>query len=259
VRWSISLIRSCLIWVVNLGFLAGFFFQRSDLISQAQNTNRSSDVEKNFWEKELQEKIGKDGSLEYKRDLTWGALGNPWTTWMAQPEMAIEQYEKIRNKTLDYTDETSVVLELGAWDGAWTRIFLQAKEIICVDLSKQSEYAIRKRYPAHRNIEFYLASGNDLAGIPTGSVDFIFAMDCLMRADVEDIRSYLKEFKRILSDSGSILLNLPCTSKILSVKKRFTPLNKKQIRGLLAESFDDFSIDNRAIWHGLIIDDQSMI
>ena len=243
-----------MIWVGNLGFLASFFFQRSELISQAQDVDRSSDVEKNAWERQLQEKIGEDGSLQYKRDLSWGALGNPWTTWMAQPEKDVEQYEKIRNKILDYTDENSVVLELGAWDGAWTRFFLQAKTIICVDLTRQSESAIRKRYPAHSNIEFYLTRGNELAGVPTGSVDFVFAMDCLMRAGVEDIRNYLSEFKRILSDSGSILLSLPCTSKILSVKKGFTPLTKKQIIELLSESFDNFRIDSRAIWHGLIVE-----
>ena len=65
---------------------------------------------------------------------------------------------------------------------------------------------------------------------------------------------YFQEFNRVLKNEGVLYISLPCTRKILSVKKRFTPLTINYIKLLCEKNFNHYQIDKKIIWHGVMVE-----
>jgi ubiquinone/menaquinone biosynthesis C-methylase UbiE len=59
-----------------------------------------------------------------------------------------------------------------------------------------------------KEIEYYLTSGNELRGVESESVDFIFSRDSLVRMPYEDYRLYACEFDRVLKKGGKFFIHL---------------------------------------------------
>ena len=144
--------------------------------------------QREIWENVLCQSSG------FKQNLRWGNLGDPHE----QEEMYIQIVERIQR----YFDSESTVLELGSWDGAWTKYLLNAKKVICVDMYDLSRKKIMKRYDNPLNVVFYRTKGYELSGIPSDSVDFIFSVDTLMRLEKKNYEMYFKEFSRVLKGGG---------------------------------------------------------
>lgn len=151
--------------------------------------------QKEIWEDAMRQSSG------FKQNLRWSNLGDPHD----QEEI----YMRIAERIQRYFDSESTVLELGSWDGAWTKYLLNAKKVICVDMYDLSRKKIMERYDNPLNVVFYRTEGFELFGIPSDSVDLIFSIDSLMRLEKEYYEMYFKEFSRVLSGGGDYIFSFP--------------------------------------------------
>lgn len=166
----------------------------------------------------------------------------------------IGNYLKIKEEyLLPYIHNYTTILELGCLGGKWTQYFLNAKKIICVDITEKSFEYIKHKLNTD-NIDFYLTKGNELKGVEDNSVDIIFSIDSLVRVEKKNIKAYFKEFSRILKVHGKILVHLPCSDIKGSVERHFVNLKKEEIVNLCQQNgFNNFEIDVNTINHGVLL------
>lgn len=198
------------------------------------------ETQKKVWEDALRQSSG------FKQNLRWGNLGNPHD----QENMYIRIAEKMQH----CFNSESTVLELGSWDGAWTKYLANAKKVICVDMYDLSRKKIMERYDNALNIVFYRTKGYELSGIASDSVDFIFSIDSLMRLQKKYYEMYFKEFSRVCRGGGKMYVHLPCTCKLMSLQLRMTPLTLRYINRMCKRYFKHYTILKEDIWHGVMIE-----
>ena len=81
-----------------------------------------------------------------------------------------------------------VTIDYGSYAGKWTRELMDvSSKVICVDLHKESKDCIERRHANYCknskcSLEYYVTKGDELSGIDSESVDFIFSIDYLVRA-----------------------------------------------------------------------------
>jgi SAM-dependent methyltransferase len=207
----------------------------------------SIDAQRNFWESHLQKYINNNDDINFY-GYTWG---NP-----DKSNDRLGNYFKIRERLQGKIKTHSCVLDLGALGGKWTKYMLSASSIICVDINEYFSSVIKSRYPEFvHKLKFYISAGNELSGILSGSVDFLFCMDTLVRVEKENILSYLQEIRRVLSPTGQAIIHLPNSDMKVCQDMKFTQLTTKEI----IENMDDFFgrgkyiLDSETIIHGTII------
>jgi SAM-dependent methyltransferase len=92
------------------------------------------------------------------------------------------------------------ILEVGVGFGRWTQYLLPLCErLIGTDASSVCVDACKQRFPRGR---FYANDDNALDMVRNETVDFIFSFDRLVHANAAVMRSYVKEFRRILTKKG---------------------------------------------------------
>ncbi|WGY32420.1 class I SAM-dependent methyltransferase [Aeromonas hydrophila] len=214
------------------------------IMSDAYNNMRA---QKDFWESHLREYIVRNNDIN--------CYGHTW----GDPDKSNDRlgdYLKIRRILQDKINSHSCVLDLGALGGKWTKYMLAASSIICVDINEYFSSIIKNRYPEFvHKLQFYISTGNELAGILSGSVDFLFCMDTLVRVEKENIISYLQEIHRVLSPTGQAIIHLPNSDMKVCLDMKFTQLTTNEIIDNMDEIFgrDKYSLDSETIIHGTII------
>lgn len=162
-------------------------------------------------------------------------------------------YKKIRNFLHNYVNKDSVVLEIGCLYGKWSCQFAHVKKIICVDLFEESFFYIKK-IKKIRNAKFYLSKGNELFGVSNDSVDLVFTMDSLVKADREDILSYISESIRVIKKGGLCFLHIPISESMESIRRNFTKVSRIDIQNILLKYKNlTFEFRDDFLLHGIIL------
>lgn len=145
----------------------------------------SEDIERNrqFWEKYPAGYIGHPITGKYS-DAYGGYL-----------HLVIEQLIK------PYIRSDSTVLEIGPGNGRWTRFFVKAKEVICVDII-DLEKILRERFPYMNLRVFKLKDNVKLSFLKDSQINYIFSFDTFVHLGPECIKAYFEEFFRILKSNG---------------------------------------------------------
>jgi len=208
-------------------------------IKSRNHTANGIDNQKHIWSNLL-----RSDDWNYKNNFAWGSMAN-------NAEIVF-QYQQIKDEVTKCVKPDFTVLELGSYDGMWTQYFTTAKKIICVDLFENGFPLIQKRLDCE-NLDFYCTQGNELHGIKSDSVDLIFSIDSLMRADKKDIKSYFVEFNRVLKKGGTIFVHLPSTSHTASLALNFTLVGIGEIKKMCRQNFSQYSIHRKMLPHGVIV------
>jgi SAM-dependent methyltransferase len=112
------------------------------------------------------------------------------------------------------------IVELGCYDGYHIPWFARADKIICVEVFEESfDYIKDKFSDIEQEIVYYKTHGNELSGIPSDSVDFIFARNCINRMSLDNVKSYVLDFKRVLRSGGRFIANVAHSSQVTSFNK----------------------------------------
>ncbi|ACK64985.1 Methyltransferase type 11 [Rippkaea orientalis PCC 8801] len=77
-----------------------------------------------------------------------------------------------------------------------------ADKIIIIDINQENLDYCQERFKGEENISYVKTDGTELPGIPDESITFIYCWDAMVHFDSDVIRSYLKEFHRVLVPGG---------------------------------------------------------
>lgn len=211
---------------------------------------------------EFQKKHWADKIKEYdwnSKDI-WGlSWGDP-----DKPYNKLGDYRKIKEEYLLPHITNKVVLDIGSGGGKWLRYMSEARKVIAVDLDTTAFRYILDHVDLD-NISFYKTEGCELECIQTYSIDFIFAMDCIVYVPKTALAGYFREFARVLKKDGAFCIHLPCKDKCNPISRflhqfyndavlqnGFADLSKKDIKELCG-IFPDVVIDYDTIVHGILL------
>lgn len=111
-----------------------------------------------------------------------------------------------------------VALDYGCGVGRLTRALAPHYErVIGVDISEAMLQEARKVNAAFPNLEFIRGSGQDLADLPSRSVDFIYSNIVLQHSPPDVQRRVIGEMCRILAPGGVLVFQTPSRANFKSV------------------------------------------
>jgi SAM-dependent methyltransferase len=138
------------------------------------------------------------------------------------------------------------VLDLGCGMGR-VLFFLapRAGETIGVDISSEMLARARQAFASVPRARFLETKGASLAGVDTGSVDFVYSLLCLIHVDRRSAYRYMEEVRRVLRPDGLAflqfqnILSAPGLAKFRTVLDGDYPLEfytEEELRYLLASA-----------------------
>ena len=127
----------------------------------------------------------------------WSHGGEEWT-------VSEEGKQGLIDGVLDrWLPAGGTVVEIGPGAGRWSEaLAARASRLILVDVSERALELCRRRLGAAGNVQYVLSSGNDLAGIASGSVHALWSFDVFVHIAPLDVAAYLSEIARVLEPGG---------------------------------------------------------
>lgn len=99
-------------------------------------------------------------------------------------------------------------LELAVGHGRMATILLEkATTYVGLDILHENIDVCRKRFGETENRRFVVNDGVELTGVEDDSITFGFCFDSMVHFDMDVIRSYLREFRRVLVPGGHVFLH----------------------------------------------------
>jgi len=135
----------------------------------------------------------------------WSRSGEEWT-FHAKLYKGLDpdawKRSLINEVMLKYIKKGSTILEIGPGAGRWTEILVGlADSLILVDISKKCLDLCKERFKNYNNIRYILTEGQ-LDFIQDNSIDYIWSYDVFVHINPTDIRTYLRDIRRILKPHG---------------------------------------------------------
>jgi ubiquinone/menaquinone biosynthesis C-methylase UbiE len=97
----------------------------------------------------------------------------------------------------------SCVVEIGAGHGRNSeKLRHLAKRLIVTDINIENIVFLRERFEDANNVVFILNDGATLKEIPDSEATFVYSFDAMVHFDSDVVRSYLREFYRVLQPGG---------------------------------------------------------
>lgn len=124
--------------------------------------------------------------------------------WFVRPKRPTKKYIHDHLQSRFHFDGQTV-LDFGSGTGANCSIFSPENYIGVDPDQRRIEYA-RRIYPKH---PFHVLENHRLP-VDSKSIDYILIIAVLHHVSSDEIAIYMKEFKRILKPTGSILVMEPC-------------------------------------------------
>lgn len=91
-----------------------------------------------------------------------------------------------------YVNSNSTVLEIGCGRGAWTKTFLPAKEIWCLDALSAEHNGFWEYVGKRPNINYFKVDDFSCSMLPENHFDYFFSFGALCHVSFEGISEYLK-------------------------------------------------------------------
>lgn len=189
----------------------------------------------------------------FKQDFGWGVTSD---ADFSSKDLLEKQYRSIVSLIKSRTTPQTVVLEIGAFDGNWTKELVACRKIIAVDLFDEAEGKVRRRLHEasfHGDLQFYKTAGDELGGIESASVDFVISIDSMVRVEKKNFKKYVKEVYRILTPGGSALIHCAAMNDTESLVRNFVCYWNCEIRRIFS-SFKIVNMRKDLLSHGIIID-----
>jgi SAM-dependent methyltransferase len=94
------------------------------------------------------------------------------------------------------------VLEIGCGRGAWTRLFLDAESVTCVDALSAEHNAFHVYVGQARHVHYYQIADFELSMISDGSIDYVFSYDALCHVSFAGIGAYASSLHRVMKQGA---------------------------------------------------------
>ena len=120
-----------------------------------------------------------------------------------------EVKEIVLGRLATYTNWQNTGLEIGPGDGEWTKNLVAMDPLYLVDVHDEFLNATRQNFPQtyqHR-LRLYKIDSIDLSALPEKQFGFVFSWNVFNYFDLDTIRQYLIEIKRLLLPGGVIFFS----------------------------------------------------
>jgi SAM-dependent methyltransferase len=94
------------------------------------------------------------------------------------------------------------VLEIGCGRGAWTRLFLGAERITCVDALSAEHNAFFSYVGQVDNVRYHQVEDFTLSMVPDKTVDYVFSYDALCHVSFAGISEYARSLHRVMKEGA---------------------------------------------------------
>jgi SAM-dependent methyltransferase len=94
------------------------------------------------------------------------------------------------------------VLEIGCGHGAWTRLFLEAGRVTCVDALSAEHNAFYSYVGKVDNVRYHQVADFTLSIVPDNTVDYVFSYDALCHVSFAGISEYTRSLYRVMKESA---------------------------------------------------------
>ena len=125
-------------------------------------------------------------------------------------------------------------MEIGSYDGFFIKDYISFKKIILTDLTPYSNL-----YPNDPKFEFILLNGMDLENVMTSSSNVIFSIDTLVKLEKNILSKYFRDFGRIISPNGYLIVHIPDFLTTGLFVMSFTRVSRFFFSKCLKKYFDD--------------------
>jgi SAM-dependent methyltransferase len=96
----------------------------------------------------------------------------------------------------------SHVLEIGCGRGAWTRLFLGAAEVNCVDVLSAEHNDFHSYVGDVENVHYHQVEDFALDIIPDNSIEYVFSYDALCHVSFGGITEYARSLFRVMKEDA---------------------------------------------------------
>lgn len=137
----------------------------------------------------------------WNSDYPWPQDGDEWDGQAKRCNKPYEAWKQSLVETFIQPNvaRSSTVLELGPGHGRWTKEMAPlCGHLVLVDLSPRCIGHCQSLLRGRPEVTFIVNNGKDLAGVPDGSVDFVWSYDVFVHISPAEIEGYLSEINRVL-------------------------------------------------------------
>jgi len=99
-----------------------------------------------------------------------------------------------------YVRGDSVVLEIGPGRGAWTRAFLHAKEIWCLDALSAENNNFWNYVGQAPQVKYFQVTDFSCSMVPENAIDYFFSFGCFCHVSFAGVTEYMKNLRTKLKD-----------------------------------------------------------
>jgi len=143
-------------------------------------------------------------------------VGNDWVDgkYYDDAESAMEQQWTRLIWPLIEGADFSTVLELAPGHGRNTAKLLPlAGRVYAVDINQTNIDFLNKRFEGVKNLMAMANGGADLDKIDNASITFVYCFDAMVHFDSDVVRSYIKEFRRIMKPGARAFIHYSAYDK----------------------------------------------
>lgn len=153
-----------------------------------------------------------------------------------------------------YISPQAVIAEIGPGGGRWTRYMLEAKKIYAVDYHQELLDELRSNFD-RPNIEYIRNSGTDFPGVPNNAVDLIFTFGTFVHLELDVIKSYLVNMKRLLKPFATAVVHYSDKTKEAARRNvTFSENDPEKMRALVrACGYELHEEDTQSLRHSSIV------
>lgn len=98
------------------------------------------------------------------------------------------------------------VLEIGCGRGAWTRLFLSAERVTCVDALSAEHNAFYTHVGNADNVRYHQVEDFKLSMVPDDSIDYVFSYDAMCHISFAGISAYARSLYRVMKPGAHAFL-----------------------------------------------------
>lgn len=108
----------------------------------------------------------------------------------------------------------STTLELAPGHGRNTaKLLAHAQRLHAIDINQTNVDFLKRRSAGIGNLDIVKNSGADLAGISSDSITFLYCFDAMVHFDSDVVRSYIKEFRRVMKPGARAFIHYSAYDK----------------------------------------------
>lgn len=139
----------------------------------------------------------------WNKSYAWPANGDEWSQ---QAEFCGVPYERWKSTLAEYFMIRNIkpdfhVVEIGPGHGRWSAMIpsrIPKGTLHLVDLSETCIAYCKGRLAEHQNVRYHVNDGLRLGMLDGATIDFLFSIDTFVHIEETEIRSYAREFKRVM-------------------------------------------------------------